>query len=185
MQRIVIIGTSCCGKTTLAKVVSSVLNTKHIELDALHWKPNWIERETDDFKSLVVEEIMEENWVVDGNYSAILDILWSRSTTIIWLNYSFVTVLYRAIYRSFKRSLTKEVIFSGNRESFKRSFLSQESIILWVIKTHRKRREKYSSILYNNTLQNNQVIELKSQSETDDFIRNLRKKHNKKIQRTV
>jgi len=40
MKRIVIIGTSCSGKTTLAKTIALKLNIKHIELDKLHWKPN-------------------------------------------------------------------------------------------------------------------------------------------------
>ena len=173
MQRIVIIGTSCSGKTTLAKTISSRLNIKHIELDELYWKPNWIERESEEFKNLVVEEIKRESWVADGNYSVIREVLWSRSTTLIWLNYSFITVLYRAISRSFKRSVTKEIIFAKNKESFKRSFFSKESIIWWVIKTHRKKRGKYSEVLYNDSFFLQQVIELKSQLETEDFIKKL------------
>ena len=143
MNRIVIIGTSCSGKTTLAKKIQVILNVTHIELDALHWKPNWVEREDNEFKSLVEKAVKNKNWVIDGNYSIVRDILWSRATTIIWLNYSFPLVLYRSISRSFKRSATKEVIFSGNVESFKRSFLSKESIILWVIKTHALKKKKY------------------------------------------
>ena len=173
MKRIVIIGTSCSGKTTLAKTIALKLNIKHIELDKLHWKPNWVERETDDFKSLVVEEIKEETWVTDGNYSVLRDVLWSRSTTIIWLNYSFSKVLYRAITRSFRRSLTKEVIFSENTESFKRSFFSRESIIVWVIKTHRSKYKKYSEVLYNGSMSEKNIIELKSQSETNNYISSL------------
>ena len=45
MKRIVIIGTSCSGKTTLASTIALKLNIKHIELD----KPNWVERETEAF----------------------------------------------------------------------------------------------------------------------------------------
>ena len=173
MQRIVIIGTSCSGKTTLAKTISSRLNIKHIELDELYWKANWVEREAEEFKELVAEEIKAENWVVDGNYSTIREVLWPRSTAIIWLKYSFVTVVYRAISRSFRRSVTKKVIFAGNTESFKRSFFSKESIILWVINTHRKNREKYSRVLYDGSLLHQRVIELNSQSETDEYIRGL------------
>jgi hypothetical protein len=99
--------------------------------------------------------------------------LWSRSTTIIWLSYPFVTVFYRAISRSIKRLVTKEIICAGNTESFKRSFFSKKSIILWVINTHRKKREQYSKVLYNGSFLLKRVIELKSQSETDKFIRNL------------
>jgi adenylate kinase family enzyme len=35
-QRIIIIGTSCSGKTTLAQQVSQQLAIKHVELDELH-----------------------------------------------------------------------------------------------------------------------------------------------------
>ena len=173
MNRIVIIGTSCSGKTTLAKIIASKLNIKHIELDQLYWKPNWVEHEANDFRSLVIEEIKDENWVADGNYSVIRDVLWSRSTIIIWLNYSFSKVLYRSISRSFRRSLTKEIIFSGNTDSFKRSFFSRDSIILWVIKTHKSKHEKYSRILYNGSMPKKNIIELKSQSETNQYINDL------------
>ncbi len=42
MRRIVVIGTSGSGKTTLARELAGRLNVPHIELDALHWKPNWV-----------------------------------------------------------------------------------------------------------------------------------------------
>jgi len=173
MQKIVIIGTSCSGKTTLAKTISSKLNIRHIELDRLHWKPNWIKREAEDFKSLVNREIKEKSWVAEGNYSAVREALWSSSTTIIWLNYSFATVLYRAISRSFKRAVTKEVLFSENTESFKHSFLSKESIILWVVKTHSKNKERYLKLLYNKPYSEKQVIQLTSQAETNQLINEL------------
>ncbi len=57
MQKIVIIGTSCSGKTTLAKTILSRLNIKHIELDEFYWQLNWTARETEDFKNLVVDGI--------------------------------------------------------------------------------------------------------------------------------
>ncbi len=175
MERIVIIGTSCSGKTTLAKELSAILGFHHIELDELYWKPKWVEREGEEFKALVAESAAKDNWVADGNYSVVRDILWSRATTIIWLNYSFPVVLYRAISRSFKRSASKQILFSENRETFKRAFFSKESIILWVIKTHNIKKKRYSAILYNGSFVGMHVIELGSQFETDVFIDKLKK----------
>lgn len=43
MQRISIVGTSGSGKTTLARTLAQQLQFPHIELDALHWQPNWTE----------------------------------------------------------------------------------------------------------------------------------------------
>lgn len=173
MKRIVIIGTSCSGKTTLAKKLSKILGVTHIELDVLHWKQNWIERRNDEFISLVEDAVKENEWISDGNYSMARDILWSHATTIIWLNYPFSLVLYRSIFRSFKRSVTKEIVFSGNRESFKRAFFSRESIILWVIKTHNIKKKKYSKILYSEEHSGLEIIELRSQADTNKFIKSL------------
>ena len=41
MQRIVIIGTSSSGKTTLGKNLAQKLNITHQELDFFFWEANW------------------------------------------------------------------------------------------------------------------------------------------------
>lgn len=41
LQRVVIVGTSGSGKTTMARELSVLLGTPHIELDALQWLPGW------------------------------------------------------------------------------------------------------------------------------------------------
>ena len=40
MQRVMVVGTSCSGKTTLARGLSGALGVPHIELDALYWGPD-------------------------------------------------------------------------------------------------------------------------------------------------
>jgi adenylate kinase family enzyme len=39
--RILVVGSSCSGKTTFARALAGILGRPHIELDALHWGPNW------------------------------------------------------------------------------------------------------------------------------------------------
>ena len=141
-ERLIIIGTSCSGKTTLTRQLSRTLRAPCIELDAIHWKPAWQPRPTDEFRQMVSEVVAGERWVIDGNYSRVRDIVWARGTTIIWLNYPFRVVLWRALCRTVKRAATQEELFSGNRESFRKSFFSRESIILWVIYSYRRLRAK-------------------------------------------
>jgi len=43
--RTVVVGSSCAGKTTFAAALSARLGVPHVQLDALHWLPDWVERE--------------------------------------------------------------------------------------------------------------------------------------------
>ena len=131
MQRIIVIGTSCSGKTQLARRLAAKLDMPHVELDQIYWLPEWEQRSKEEFRVLVKEAVTAERWVVDGNFSSVRDITWSRSTHAIWLNYSFPVVFYRALYRTVSRAITKEELFSGNRESFRQSFLCRDYILWW------------------------------------------------------
>lgn len=170
MKRVVVIGCSCSGKSTFFKSLASALNCKYIELDALHWLPDWVERDVGDFWKLVEQDTEADEWVVDGNYSVVKDIVWSKATTIIWLNYSFPLVFYRALTRSIKRAVTKEELFSGNSESFRRTFFSKDSILLWVIQTHKEKRKKLPAILLREVEKGVQVVELRNRKATTSFL---------------
>ena len=53
-QKINVIGGG--GKTTLAKALSAKYSYKNVELDYLHFLPNWVEREPEDFRKIVAVE---------------------------------------------------------------------------------------------------------------------------------
>src|SRR5688572_5952848 len=131
--RIVVVGTSGSGKTTLARRLAEMLGRWHIELDALHWGPNWTPRP--EFAELVEEAIAHDAWVLDGNYSKVRDAVWQRATALVWLNYSFPVIFYRALSRTLKRILDQQQIHNGNRESFRVAFLEKDGIPWWVIRT--------------------------------------------------
>ena len=169
----IIVGTSCSGKTTLARELSRILRVPCIELDAIHWKPAWQPRPAEEFRQMVSEVVEGERWVIDGNYSRVRDVVWARGTTIIWLNYPFRVVLWRALCRSVKRAATQEELFSGNRESFRKSFFSRESIILWVISSYRRLRRNYRRILDNGDHPHLRVIELRSPGQAENLIASI------------
>lgn len=84
LRRVVVIGTSCSGKTTFASRLAGILDSKHIELDAIHWLPHWTPRPAEEFQRMVGQEVDAENWVVDGNYGMARGIVWPRATALIW-----------------------------------------------------------------------------------------------------
>ena len=142
LERVVVVGTSCCGKSVFSRELAQSLGYALVELDELFWGPNWTPKPESEFRRLTATAASAPRWVAEGNYGRVRDVLWPRATTIVWLNYGFFTVLFRAVRRTLSRNITKEELWHGNRESFVRSFFSRESILIWVISTfHRRRRE--------------------------------------------
>ena len=176
LRRIVVIGSSCSGKTTLAKQIADELVIQHIELDAIHWMPNWVQRPPEELRKLTARAVAQDRWVVDGNYLSVRDIVWERATTVIWLDYSFPVVFYRALRRTLSRSLTGQELFSGNRESLAIAFLSKESILLWVITTFHRRRREFQQIIRNDEFPGLKFVRLHSQRETGRLIASIQRR---------
>ena len=170
ISRVVVIGTSCVGKTTFARALSRIMNFPHVELDALHWQPNWTPRPPEEFRALTAQALAQDCWITDGNYGAVRDLVWSRATTVIWLNYSFPIVMWRALRRTIRRALTQEELFSGNRESLRMAFLSRESILWWVITTFHRRRRQYRQLFDTATISQLAYVEFRSPSEARNFL---------------
>jgi len=173
MDRIIVIGSSCSGKSTFAKQLANNLNQQYIELDELHWLPNWQERDDSDFRDLVAQKAAQSQWVVDGNYSAARDVLWPRATTIIWLNHSFSLVFYRAITRTIVRVATKKKLFAGNVETFFHSFFSSEAIPWWVLRTFHSKRRNYQKLLAHQRELGITVVELNNQRQVNAYLSGL------------
>jgi adenylate kinase family enzyme len=170
LQRTAVIGTSCSGKTTFARNLARVLQVPHIELDALHWLPAWIPRPRDEFRQLVTEAVAAGSWILDGNYSKSRDIVWSRATCLIWLNYRFHVVFGRALSRTVRRVFDGQELFAGNRETFRQAFLSRDSILLWVLQTYHRRRREYPQLFEEYGHRPLQIIVLPTPAEAGRFL---------------
>jgi adenylate kinase family enzyme len=170
MQRIAIVGTSCSGKTTFAVRLARCLGIPHVELDALHWGPNWTESPAEEFRSRVDRATSAGQWICEGNYRQVRDLVWARADTLIWLNYSFPLVFGRALRRTLVRSFTRKRIYHDNQESFRRSFLTRESILLWVIQTHGNRRRLFPEEIGQPEYAHLNVIEFQTPRDCERFL---------------
>ena len=146
-DRYVVIGTSGSGKTTLAGQMADRFGYPHVELDALHWLPDWQMKPTDEFRSDVRRALQGPRWIVDGNYSKVRDVVWSRAEAVIWLDLPFWTVFRRILTRTLVRGMTRKRLWNGNRENLLESFLPPEGIVWWSVKTWFRRRREYPEIL--------------------------------------
>ena len=170
LARVVVVGTSCSGKSTFARDLARRLETEHVELDALFWLPGWTKPDEDDFRSLVEKQVSGDRWVVDGNYRGVRDIVWARATAVIWLDYPFRLILWRSLKRTISRAVTREEICNGNRESFRKSFLSRDSILLWVIKSDRSMRRRYQALFTDDIHANAARIRLSRPADAAAFL---------------
>ena len=168
LSRVSIIGSSCAGKTTLARSLSAALGIPHIELDALHWGPNWTPCETEEFRARVRAAVAAPAWVADGNYSKTRDIVWARATTVIWLNYPFPLVFGRAVTRTLRRIITRETLFAGNRETL--AITDPDWIPWWVLRTFRRRRRAYPQLLRQPQFAHLRVLELTRPSQAQHLL---------------
>jgi adenylate kinase family enzyme len=172
--RYVVIGTSGAGKSTFGRKLAAIFGSRYIELDDLFWDADWTPRAVAEFESRVVAQTAGESWVVDGNYSVMRDIIWPRATDIVWLNYGRAVVLSRVLRRTLRRLALREALWSGNRESIGRSFLSRESILLWSFNTFDKNRRKYATIRWSGEYPHLRWHELRSPREARRFLRAVR-----------
>ena len=142
MRRVNVVGTSGSGKTTVATELARRLGVPHVELDALSWEANWVSAPHDVLRERVAQAVAADTWVVDGNYSATRDLVWTRADTVVWLDLSLARIMWRVIARTLRRSLRGDELWSGNRESL-RMALGRDSIILWALTTYRRRKRDY------------------------------------------
>jgi len=172
LSRILIIGSSCSGKSTLGDRLSQKTAIEHIEIDDLYWKPGWQHVSDSELRTEIQEVSAKESWIISGNYSQVREILWPRATDLIWLNLSFPLVLSRAVSRTVRRLISRKLVCNGNTESLG-SLLSYEGIPFWVIRTHRKYQSSYRELIESQTFPNLQVHELRDVVEIDRFLNNL------------
>ena len=175
-MRIVVIGTSGSGKTTLAVRIARALELPFIELDSLHWGPNWLalsETDPDEFARRVRNAIAADTWVCDGNYAMVRDLIWPRATHLIWLDYSRAVVMFRVVKRSLARALDRKELWAGNRESWRRMFRASHPIrFAW--RTWRERRARFAYLLSDAQYRHLVVLRLRRPREAASILARLK-----------
>ena len=173
MQRVVILGCTGSGKTTFGKKLAGRLGCEAVDLDELHWLPNWQTRDVDEFRARVREKSQMDKWVIMGNYSKTRDMTWPYADTFIWIDLPFFTVFRQLLSRSIRRARDKLLICNGNTETWRKLF-SSDSIMIWMLKTYAKRKKEYGEIFKAGNVGGVAYIRLRSHAEADAFLHNLK-----------
>jgi adenylate kinase family enzyme len=174
-KKLIVVGTTGSGKSTLAEQLAGKLGGDFIELDALYWGPNWTPAENDLFRSRVEEATLSPCWVVAGNYGRIRALTWPLAEAIIWLDYSFLLIFWRLTVRTFRRAITQEELWNGNRERFWWHFKlwSDESLFHWLFKTYWRRKREYPVLFAQPKYSHLKIIRFKKPRETTEWLQGI------------
>lgn len=176
-RRVNVIGTSGTGKTTFCRSLAAVLGAPCHEMDALFWRPQWQAADEAEFLAGLRQAVAGDEWVLDGNYTRTQAIKWATVQCVVWLDYSFGRTMFQAIRRAIRRSASGDEIWAGtgNRETFRKSFFSRDSVLLWTLKTYRRNGAKYRELLEETADRGRGfgVVRIASPAEADEVIRQL------------
>jgi len=175
-SRISIRGPTGSGKTTLGHILRQRLGLPVVELDALYWLPNWQVKPLDQFR-IDVQAALEtcpQGWICVGNYSHVQDLVLSQADTVLWLRLPFRVSFWRLCKRTVTRAWTKQPLWEGNpnQESWRQSFCSRNSILLYAI-TNRQLHVETTRRSLSATPHHAAVIELRSARAVRHLLQGL------------
>ena len=177
LGRIVVVGSSGSGKTTVARALAESLDAPHLELDAVFHGRGWAEVAHEEFLPTLDEFTSSERWIVDGNYTSqgTMELLWPRADTFVWLDLPRRTAMGRVVRRTLRRVMTRESLWGSVREPFSNlySLDPHRNIIVWTWTRHGRVREKYETAMTEGNWGHAAVYRLRSQREVDDFLESL------------
>lgn len=86
MQRVLVIGSGGAGKTTFSAALAQATGLPLINLDALYWRPGWVEPSRADWAETVETLIAQSRWIMDGNYGGTMERRLEACDTVVFLD---------------------------------------------------------------------------------------------------
>ncbi len=142
-ERIVIVGPSNAGKSTLTVALSKTLGIPAVHLDQLHHLPNtdWEKRPAAEFIALHDAALLADKWIMDGNYSGLMPQRLARATGVILITSNH----WRRFFRYLVRTLLNRSNRAGHLEGAKDSL--KWEMVQWILRKTRHSADRYAKIL--------------------------------------
>lgn len=167
-ERVIVVGTSGAGKTTLARRIAARLGIEHVEIDALYHGPGWTPRA--EFLADVQAFAARDSWVTEWQYPAARPLLLERATLVVWLDYPLWLRMGRVVRRTVSRRLRRTRLWNGNVEtSLWRAVTDPDGIICWAWHS-RGQYDDLPARLADAGRADVPLVRLRSQSQADAWL---------------
>lgn len=139
-----------------------------MHLDAINWNPGWVQSEVGRFRQRVAEAAARDAWVMDGNYTAHLDLRLPRAEAVIWLDLPRHVYFARAVWRSIRNyGRERDDLGPGCPEHLELSFFSS-----WVWTYPTRSRARHAQLMSSLPARIHAII-LTSPREVAQFVKDL------------
>jgi adenylate kinase family enzyme len=168
MRKILLIGAGGSGKSVLAARIAAQTGLPLIHLDALFWRPGWVEIPRDEWMRIVGEIVQRDAWVMDGNYGGTLDLRLAACDTVLFLDFPPIMCLWRVLKRRVQfHNKPRPDAGSDCPERLNREFLR------WIWTYRKKRRPKILEKLSLAAAEGKRVVILRDSKAVEDFMAQL------------
>ena len=157
INKILVIGSAGSGKTTFSRLLSKKLNLPLIHLDKEYWKAGWVKPEHNEWVEKVSAILVNDKWIIDGNYGSTLEMRVEKADMIIFLDFKRLVCVSGVLKRVFKnRKKQRDDLPEGCIDKLDFKFLK------WVWDFPKKYKPNIVNILNNC---GKKVITLKTRKE--------------------
>lgn len=171
-NRILVLGRTGSGKTTLARELAAAIGMPHVELDSLLFEADLSRAPLDVLRARTSEAIAAEQWVTDGNKRAVRDLVWPRADTVIWLDYPFYVSVWRLAKRARSRTsrISAQAAESGDRSGVPKQMAKAAKGVLTALRSHRGQRREYPQLFAQPANRHLAVARLRSPRATREWL---------------
>jgi hypothetical protein len=175
-ERILVLGRTGSGKTTLARDLAAALGAPHVELDSLYFGADLRTVPLAVLRERTSAAIAGDRWVTDGNKSAVRDLVWPRADTVVWLDYPVVVSLWRLGKRAVRRTSTTltaqaaQAAQTGGRAGVPWQLLRAAKGVLTALRSHAGQRRAYPRMFAEPQNQHLAVVRLRSPRATRRWL---------------
>jgi len=181
-DRILILGRTGSGKTTLARQLAAALGVPHVELDKLYFNADLSTVPLDVLRERTSAVVAEARWVTDGNKSAVRDLVWPRADTVVWLDYPLAVSLWRLGKRAARRTTSvakrttdrsapaSTAAGPGRRARAPHELYAAARGVLTALRSHRGQRRTYPRLFAEPVNRHLSVVRLRSPRATRRWL---------------